>query len=66
MSQTTRRRSMGNVSLNKQQAPHAGLWLDKFIKTQDRQEKSVRSKFVQEVADIPTPESYKTFFELWF
>lgn len=65
MNQVTRRQSLGNVSLNKQQAPHAGLWLDKFIKTQDRKEKSVRSKFVQEVAGIPTPESYKTFFNLW-
>lgn len=65
MSQVTRRQSLGDVSLNKQQAPHAGLWLDKFIKTQDRKEKSIRSKFVQEVASIPTPESYKTFFKLW-
>lgn len=66
MSQVTRRQPLGNAPLNIQQAPHAGLWLDKFIEKQAKSEKGARSDLVRQTASILTPASYKTFFRRWY
>jgi len=44
---------------------HAGLWLDKYIVKQDRKETESRRNLVNEIAAIPVPEVYKTFYKSW-
>src|SRR5437016_13906766 len=65
MSIETRRKPLRSIELHSLKNPHAGLWLDKFIKRQDKQEKTVRSQFVNDVTGIKTPDSYQAFFKLW-
>lgn len=61
----TRRGSLQNIDLDTSRSPNAALWLDKFISEQDKGKKEVRSRFVKEVAGIPLPASYSSFFERW-
>ncbi len=44
---------------------HAGLWLDKYIEKQMREDKSSRSQFVQEVATLTTSTTYQMFYTRW-
>lgn len=62
---STRRQRLEAVMFNQLSDPNAGLWLDKFILDQAKEEKELRSKFVAEVASIPVPNSYKSFFARW-
>lgn len=43
---------------------NAGLWLDKYIKNQDREGTS-RRELVQEVTGIPQPDWYPLWFDHW-
>src|SRR5438552_13160190 len=51
--------------LRHQKNTHAGLWLDKYISQQDSKEDNSRSILVQQVAELPIPEIYKTFYKRW-
>lgn len=62
---STRRQSLDSIQLDKGKEPNASLWLDKFILTQDKNDKSARSKLTAEVSDIVVPESYKMFYRRW-
>lgn len=70
---SSRRESLSAVSVNVLQpsrAPgggqvHAGLWLDRFLATQARQDSEARRTLVDEVASIPVPQVYGLFFERW-
>jgi CRISPR-associated protein Cmr6 len=44
---------------------NAGLWLDKYIKNQSRQDTSSRSGLVEEVAALPIPELYTQYYQQW-
>jgi CRISPR-associated protein Cmr6 len=48
---------------------HAGLWLDKFLKTQDSEakedNKTLKAKLIDEVAQIPISKEYQQFYERW-
>ncbi len=44
---------------------HAGLWLDKYIKGQSREDTSSRRELIQEVAELPEPTEYRAYFERW-
>jgi CRISPR-associated protein Cmr6 len=44
---------------------NAGLWLDKFIQNQAKEDKDSRHDLVQGVSDIPVPEEYSRWFERW-
>lgn len=46
-------------------ATNAGLWLDKYIKAQDRAEVGVRAQLIGEVAGIRVPDAYHIFFAQW-
>lgn len=48
----------------KRKSTNAGLWLDKYIKDQDR-EGTARRELVEEVANIRQPEWYPSWFERW-
>ncbi|ACA60314.1 type III-B CRISPR module RAMP protein Cmr6 [Candidatus Desulforudis audaxviator] len=53
------------VSARKTPTTNAGLWLDKFIRNQAREDKDSRHDLVREVSDIPVPEEYSRWFERW-
>ncbi len=60
---SSRRNALKNVS--KQSDTHAGLWLDKYIRSLDREDTESRRKLVQEVAGIKTPDAYTKWFARW-
>ncbi len=47
------------------QGPNVCLWLDKYISSQDRNEKETRSSFVREVAAISVSSIYETYYAKW-
>ena len=47
------------------QGIHAGLWLDKYISSQDKDDKGSRSSLVRDVAATPVSDAYKAFFASW-
>lgn len=61
----TRRQPLRAVTLSQCPTPHAGLWLDKFIVGQSREQKETRRNLVREVADLPVPSSYHQFYQRW-
>jgi CRISPR-associated protein Cmr6 len=44
---------------------HPGLWLDKYISSQERDDTETRKTLVDDVARIKTPAWYAHFFEQW-
>jgi len=60
---STRREPLKNVQ--KTGTTNAGLWLDKFIREQKKEDKESRRKLVKEVAEIRVPEDYARWFERW-
>lgn len=44
---------------------NAGLWLDKFIRNQAREDKDSRRDLVRGVSDIQVPGEYSRWFERW-
>jgi len=44
---------------------NAGLWLDKYLSNQERDDKGSRHKLVNEVADLPEPPEYTAFYTRW-
>lgn len=46
-------------------AAHAGLWLDRYINSQTRDDAGARTSHVREVASVPVPPSYNSFFQRW-
>jgi CRISPR-associated protein Cmr6 len=44
---------------------NAGLWLDKYIGDQDRNDVNARRNLVQQVAGISTPDVYGVFYRSW-
>ncbi len=63
MTKISRRRELENLS--KQSDTHAGLWLDKYIRSLDREDTESRRKLVEEVSDIKMPPLYTSWFERW-
>ncbi|MBV8857230.1 MAG: type III-B CRISPR module RAMP protein Cmr6 [Acidobacteria bacterium] len=61
----TRREQLRELSLSGTEYPNAGLWLDKLMVDQSRENKVARRALVTEVASIPEPENYRDFFGLW-
>jgi len=62
----TRRQPLQGIQINHCKDTHAGLWFEKFISTQDKNDKSARSKFITEVSEkIAVPESYNMFYKRW-
>jgi len=47
------------------QASHAGLWLDKYIASQERDDIGTRQTLVREVSGIKIPDSYHHFLGQW-
>ncbi len=42
---------------------HPGLWLDKFIKTTDKEDTEAKTALVEQAAEIAEPRAYGAFFE---
>jgi CRISPR-associated protein Cmr6 len=61
----TRRKPLRPIKIDVGVEPHAGLWFDKFVTEQDKQNKEVRRSLIIEVSKIAVPESYKRFYERW-
>ena len=47
------------------QAVHAGLWLDRYIKSQQRKDDPSRHTLVTEVANLSIPPAYIAFYQIW-
>ncbi|GIX07838.1 MAG: type III-B CRISPR module RAMP protein Cmr6 [Candidatus Poribacteria bacterium] len=64
---SSRRQALEQVSLSKDpvKATHAGLWLDKYITAQAREDTEARRKLVEQVAGICSPEVYASWFRRW-
>lgn len=62
---STRRNALAGGTVVAATCSHAGLWMDKYISLQSREEKGARAAFVREVASIPEPEAYAGFFWRW-
>ncbi|HEU5378627.1 MAG TPA: type III-B CRISPR module RAMP protein Cmr6 [Ktedonobacteraceae bacterium] len=76
--QSSRRVSLESLYLESQKIPekagpiierargvHAGLWLDKYIRGQKREDTEIRADFVKQVASIPVPEFYRVCYRRW-
>jgi CRISPR-associated protein Cmr6 len=63
----SRRSSLANLEITKLSAtnPNTGLWLDKYIKEQDRGNTDSRRQFVSDVAALRIPEAYNIFYQRW-
>ncbi len=44
---------------------NAGLWLDKYVGDQDPKKVNSRQNLVKEVATLPIPSAYRSYFERW-
>src|SRR5437667_12057289 len=51
--------------VRREKGTHAGLWLDKYILNQEREEKKSRRALVNEVADLPEVPEYIAFYARW-
>jgi CRISPR-associated protein Cmr6 len=48
-----------------QKETHAGLWLDKYLGNQSRDETESRRNLIQEVSALPISTAYQTYFKRW-
>lgn len=67
---SSRRQSLAGLTLeelksSKAGTAHAGLWLDRYLRTQDRADDAARRTLVTEVASLPIPPDYAEAFERW-
>lgn len=49
----------------RQEETNAGLWLDKYIFEQQRENNDSRRDLMEEVSALPIPQLYETFYERW-
>jgi CRISPR-associated protein Cmr6 len=63
----SRRVALTSIDLGmvKNQSVHPGLWLDHYIKTQQKAEADSRSNLVSEVASLPVSPAYTLFYQNW-
>jgi CRISPR-associated protein Cmr6 len=62
----SRRQALDKIELKQTVAPHAGLWLDKFLGVQQAQGgEGTRAPHLANVAGIPVGDDYRTFFDAW-
>src|SRR5438034_3479822 len=61
----TRRKSLRAINRSNCVEPHAGLWLDRFITEQGRENKEARRNLVADVAKIQTPDCYRMAYNRW-
>ncbi len=54
-----------NGEIFKGKERHAGLWLDKYIVSQERDDPENRSGLVADVASFSTPSAYVAFYKQW-
>lgn len=69
-SESCRRKALASVTLPVLQDAgrrgiHPGLWLDRFLRTQDRSDELARRQLILEVASLPVPQGYGLAFERW-
>ena len=62
---SSRRSCLSQVQIRQERHTNAGLWLDKYIKEQAREDTENRRKFVDQVSTLPIPEVYETFYHRW-
>lgn len=63
MPEPSRRKDLPNVSVTSVQ--HAGLWLDRYLKTQSKDDADARTVHIDKVTTIAVPKCYVTFYERW-
>lgn len=58
----SRRKALQGIDLPRDKEPHRGLWLDKFLKSTEREDTEAKRDLVREAAGIPEPRDYRAFF----
>src|SRR5260370_24767732 len=53
------------AAVRRARGTHAGLWLDKYIRDQQRGNDKSRCSLVEEVAELPEPPEYTAWFGRW-
>lgn len=51
--------------IRSEKATHAGLWFDKYIEDQSRDDTTQRKKLIEAVTALPPPDAYLTFYKQW-
>ena len=51
--------------IRSENATHAGLWFDKYIEDQSREDTTQRGSLISVVATLPPPDAYLAFYERW-
>ncbi|MFM7203044.1 MAG: type III-B CRISPR module RAMP protein Cmr6 [Myxococcota bacterium] len=69
-SESCRRKALASLTLPALQETarrgiHPGLWLDRFLRTQDRSDELARRQLILEVSSLPVPPGYGLAFERW-
>lgn len=58
-------KSTGGKLRDDEKGIHAGLWLDKYIDGQAKEDTTSRRTLVEQVSLIPIPETYRRFYKRW-
>ena len=62
-----RRVALKHIRYNEYRATaNAGLWLQKFLDSSGEDDKDAKRRLVQEVATLPEPKAYETFYHQWY
>lgn len=62
---SSRRSCLSQVQIQQERHTNAGLWLDKYIKEQVRENNVSRPKLVDEVSSLPVSDAYRKYYQRW-
>jgi CRISPR-associated protein Cmr6 len=51
--------------IRREKATNAGLWFDKYIEDQSREDTKKRGELIEAVTVLPPPDAYRAFYERW-
>jgi CRISPR-associated protein Cmr6 len=61
-----RRAALTQIRYNEfRETANAGLWLQKYLDSSGEDDKDAKRRLVQEVATLPEPKAYETFYNQW-
>jgi CRISPR-associated protein Cmr6 len=58
-------RAVLSEQVRSEKETHAGLWFDKYIIKQNREDPESRRALIKEVSALPTPAAYEAFYKHW-
>lgn len=58
-------RLLNQPNIKREKATNAGLWFDKYIEDQNREDTKKRDALIEAVTLLPPPDTYRAFYEQW-